>query len=111
MPRRDQRPPALLIGRWVTPHEGHVALIKRAIELYGSVVIAIRNTEEAPDMYTRRMLLGTLLRSHGVKDFDYYFIVIPDVSAVVYGRDVGYDLCEIRLDEATESLRGRDIRV
>ncbi len=110
MPRRDQRAPALLIGRWVTPHAGHVALIKRAIEQYGSVVIAFRRTKEQPVVIERRGLLEALLRDAGVRAADFDFIVIPDISAVVYGRDVGYDLCEFRLDEATESIRGEDLR-
>ncbi len=74
------------------------------------MVIAIRRTAEDPDVHARKTALGVLLRFHDVKPLDFCFIVIPDISAVVYGRDVGYDLCEFRLDEATESIRGEDIR-
>jgi len=110
VPTRDSRPPALLIGRWVTPHAGHVALIKRAIEEYGSVVIAIRCTKEKPVNIERRGLLEVLLRFHGVNSADYDFINIPDIAAVVYGRDVGYDIRELRLEPELEAISGSSLR-
>jgi hypothetical protein len=37
-------------------------------------------------------------------------IVIPDISEVCIGRQVGYGVREIRLDTETESISGTEIR-
>ncbi len=110
MSKRDTKPPALLIGRWLTPHEGHLMLIREAIERYGSVVIAFRNTTEQPAPHRRMTLMMKFLCDNNVDPWLFRFILLPDVSAVVYGRDVGYDLCEIRFDEATEAISGTVLR-
>lgn len=99
---------ALLIGRWQVHqlHEGHKALINKVIEQGYKPVIAIRDTKRSDkNPYTIQQRRKTIASAFGHK---VEVIVIPDISCVIHGRDVGYKV--IQLSEELEAISGTDIR-
>ena len=105
------RPASLFIGRWQPFHEGHKKLIETVLKKGKPVVVAIRDTEishKNPYTVTERWtMIQRGMREYGelVK-----IIVIPDIDEVCYGRDVGYDIRRIELDEKTEAISGTKTR-
>ena len=101
---------SLFIGRWQPFHAGHKALIDTVLAEGKNVCIAIRDTQlSAHDPYTPWERRGMIRRAYP-NNRRVKIIVIPDIEAVCYGRDVGYDIREIRLGEDTERISGTRIR-
>jgi Adenylylsulphate kinase len=106
------KPGSLFIGRWAPFHEGHQALIESVLLTGKPVVIAIRDTEPSKDnpysTSERWGLIQTALHKWGdlVR-----IIVIPDIDEVCYGRDVGYGIRRIELDEGLHSISATKKRI
>ena len=98
---------SLFIGRWQPFHEGHQKLIQKVLDEKKNVCVAIRDTEiSETDPYTtqeRQLMINKVFPEVKV-------IVIPDIEEVIYGRNVGWGIREIRLDEVTESISATKIR-
>ena len=49
---------------------------------------------------------------HGLREFEGKFVVVPlpNITNVLYGRDVGYAIERIDLDQAVESVSATDVR-
>jgi cytidyltransferase-like protein len=106
--------PVMFIGRWQPPHQGHMALVRTALDEGKDVVIALRaRYDDDTDPFSddeRIAMWRALFDSEGVADDRYQFVVIPDISEVRYGRDVGYAVNQVTLDADTESISGTKIR-
>lgn len=113
LPTFDPRAPtALFIGRFQPFHDGHKKLIEEGLTRVGQVCIAVRDT------------FGTNannpLRFHAVKAriqsvlWQYrgrvLVVQVPNVTDVFYGRDVGYNVERLVLDEETERISATSIR-
>lgn len=102
---------SLFVGRWQPFHKGHKTLIETVLKKGKPVVIAIRDTEISHknpySTYERWSLIQEEFKKYGslVK-----IIVIPDIDEICYGRDVGYAIRKIDLDEATEKISGTKTR-
>lgn len=103
---------SLFIGRYQPFHSGHKALMEVALGEGKNIVIALRNTEidkDNPLLLTVRIaLIHDMMKSQWSGRYE--IIIIPDISEVCYGRDVGYRIRQIELDQKTESISGTDIR-
>lgn len=102
---------SLFVGRWQPFHKGHKTLIETVLKKGKPVVIAIRDTEISHknpySVYERWTKIQQELHKYGelVK-----IIVIPDIDEICYGRDVGYSIRKIDLDQKTESISGTKTR-
>src|SRR3989344_2651689 len=108
---REKQLASLFVGRWQPFHKGHKTLIESVLKKKKPVVVAIRDTEisnQNPFSATERWtMIQKALNKHGelVK-----IVVIPDIDEICYGRDVGYGIRKIDLDEKTENVYGTSIR-
>jgi adenylylsulfate kinase len=97
------------VRRWQVPHlhDGHKKLIQSVLDEGKDVCIAIRDTEiSADNPYTVLERMGMIENAFPqVK-----VITIPDINEIVFGRKVGYGIRELKLDDATESISGTQIR-
>jgi adenylylsulfate kinase len=98
---------SLFIGRWQPLHEGHLALFEKVRQEEKNILIGIRNTginEENPFPIEERIKM--------IKEKVPYadVIVVPDIDAVCYGRKVGYEIREIKLEEDLEKISATKIR-
>lgn len=95
-------PTALMLGRYQPWHEGHGALRDYAFADSSQVVIGVRNTYGTSDKDP--------LRFDEVKDYinksinNPFIIKMPNITRIVYGRDVGYSIEKVNLGEEIESI-------
>jgi nicotinamide mononucleotide adenylyltransferase len=100
----------LFIGRYQSPHKGHMHIFDTFLKEGKPVLIAIRDIE--PDaanplpaaevkLLWEKVYAGNPL----VK-----VIIIPDIASVNYGRGVGYEVNEIAVGEAVASISATEIR-
>jgi len=103
---------SLFIGRWQVPelHAGHRKLIDTVLAEGKPVLIAVRDTkisEKNPYSAYKRI---EMIRKVYAGNPNVKVIAIPDISEVVYGRDVGWSIREIRLDGDTEAISATKVR-
>lgn len=99
----------LFIGRWqcLPPHDGHLKLFDIVRKEGKKILIGVRDTEvNKKNPYTVSERIESISKSVP----DAKIIVIPDIEAVCYGRGVGYDIRQIRLEDDIESISATEIR-
>jgi hypothetical protein len=105
------KPTALFVGRYQPFHDGHKALIAEGIKRIGQACIAVRNLK--PDDKNPFGFESVKARiEHGLKAWQGKFCVVPvpNIRAILYGRDVGYSIERIDLDDATHAISATEIR-
>jgi nicotinamide mononucleotide adenylyltransferase len=100
----------LFIGRYQSPHKGHMTIFNEYLEKGLPVLIAIRDVEpdeKNPLSAEEIKSLWEIIYSENplVK-----IIIIPDISSVNYGRGVGYEVKEIKVSGTIESISATEIR-
>jgi len=89
-----EKPRAVLIpGRWQPLHVGHEWLIQRELDRGKRVVVGIRNTPVTEsDPYpaeVRKRMIESRYSEENVEAW-----IMPDIEAISYGRNVGYEVRE-----------------
>jgi adenylylsulfate kinase len=92
-----KKPTTLMLGRYQPWHEGHEALKKEAHKRTKQVLIGVRSThgtsEKDPLSYEQveEYILGSIDENSGL------VMKMPNITNIVYGRDVGYKIEHIDL--------------
>ena len=107
-----KRPTALFIGRFQPFHGGHQRLIEEGFARVGQVCIAVRDTHQTDDknplsFFDVSRRIEAALRPHAGR---FVIVQLPNISHVFYGRDVGYVVERIVLDDATEAISATQAR-
>jgi adenylylsulfate kinase len=107
-----KRPTALFVGRYQPFHEGHKALIAEGIKRVGQACIAVRNTEGLDEKNPFNFEYVRARIEHGLREFEGRFTVhpFPNITNIFYGRDVGYKIERIDLDEGVEAISATEQR-
>lgn len=99
---------SLFIGRWQPLHKGHKKLINTVLERGEGVLIAIRDTAiDEHNPYTIKEREEMFRKEYGDK---VKIIAIPDIKAICFGRNVGYEIRKIEVDKKIEMVSGTEIR-
>lgn len=97
----------LFIGRWQPLHEGHKKLFEEVRKEGKKILIGIMDTKISKlnpyTVYERIKMI-----KEQVPDVE--ILVLPQIEAVCYGRKVGYEIREIKLDKDTEKISATEIR-
>ena len=109
---RPAKPTALMIGRYQPWHDGHRALFLQALEMEGYVVIGVRDTYAADD---KNPFTFAEVKSHIEKSLSpfagsFEIRQLPNITNIVYGRDVGYRLTRVQLEPEIEAISATQIR-
>jgi adenylylsulfate kinase len=107
-----KRPTALFVGRYQPFHDGHKALITEGLKRVRQVCVAVRDTGGTNEKNPFDFEYVRARIEHGLREFEGRFIVVPlpNVTHVLYGRDVGYVVERIELDAAINAISATDIR-
>lgn len=107
-----KKPTALFIGRYQPFHDGHRALIIEGLKRVGQACIAVRNTQGIDDKNPFEFEYVRSRIEHGLREFEGQFMVVPlpNISHVFYGRDVGYAVERIDLDQSIEGISATEVR-
>ena len=92
-------PTTLQLGRYQPWHEGHQALLEEAHKRTPQVLIGVRNTfgtsEKDPMAY--KDVAGLIYYNNEGRDSDTLVMRLPNITNIVYGRDVGYKIEQVDL--------------
>ena len=108
-----QKESTLLLGRYQPWHEGHRALFERAIAKTGQVVIQIRDCQgwNGTNPFAVEQVKGFIKRDlDPLYQGQYEIQVVPNITNITYGRDVGYTITQETFDDATHSISATKIR-
>lgn len=97
-------PTTLQLGRYQPWHEGHQALKEEAHKRTGQVLVGVRNTygtsEKDPMTYNEVR--------HYIELDNFYkntlIMRLPNITNIVYGRDVGYKIEQVELSADIQSI-------
>jgi cytidyltransferase-like protein len=111
-PFDPQKPTALFIGRYQPFHGGHQSLIEEGLRRVGQVCIAVRDTHGTDaknplPFFAVKQRIEIALSAYAGR---FVVVPLPNITNVFYGRDVGYNVERIVLDEATEAISATKIR-
>ena len=101
-----QKPTALFIGRYQPFHAGHQRLIEEGLRRVGQVCVAVRDTHGTDHsnplpFFAVKQRIEAALSPHAGR---FVVVPLPNITHVLYGRNVGYAVERIVLDAATESI-------
>lgn len=103
---------ALMIGRYQPWHDGHRALFMQALQMEGFVVIGVRETYGLGDKNPFTFAQVKARIEESLSSFVGRFEVrrLPNITNIVYGRDVGYRITRVDLDLEIEGISATQIR-
>jgi hypothetical protein len=99
-----KKPTTLMLGRYQPWHEGHHALYEEAGKRTNQVLLGVRNTHGTSE---KDPLTFEEVKEYISKDpvMDKALILkLPNITNIVYGRDVGYKIEQVRLGDEIETI-------
>lgn len=102
-----------MLGRWQPWHSGHRALFDRAIAKTGQVVIQIRDCQgwNGSNPFAANQVKDLIKRNlDPLYQGQYEIQLVPNVTNITYGRDVGYKIEQESFDNATHAISATKIR-
>ena len=106
-----KKPSVQMLGRWQPWHDGHQALLERAMNKHGQVFLMVRDmpTDEN-NPYTADAVVENL-RKKLVEYAGFVNIaIVPNILNITYGRDVGYKIEQEKFDKEIENISATKIR-
>lgn len=108
-----QRETVQMLGRWQPWHDGHRALFERSIAKTGQVCIMIRDCQgwQGSNPFAIEQVKNYIRRDlDPVYQGQYEIVVVPNITNITYGRDVGYKIEKEEFDSAVTSISATAIR-
>lgn len=99
-----RRPTTLMLGRYQPWHEGHHALYEEAGKRTDQVMLGVRNTYQTSE---KDPLDFNQVQEYIAKDpvMDQAMVIkMPNITNIVYGRDVGYKIEQVKLGDEIEAI-------
>jgi adenylylsulfate kinase len=99
-----KKPTTLMLGRYQPWHEGHHALYAEAQKRTGQVMLGVRDTHgtSEKDPLTFPQVEFYIAEDPVMKNA--MVVKMPNITNIVYGRDVGYKIEQVELDAATQAI-------
>lgn len=107
------KPTSQMLGRFQPWHDGHTALFKKIHAETGQVVIMVRSMKLSDkDPYPPLQVQSVIKTKLNMftYDKDYVIIVVPNITNIGYGRDVGYTIKQYDLGEEIHAISATEIR-
>ena len=104
---------ALIIGRWQPWHEGHRELFKAALSRAERLAIGVRATHDTDQKNpfsfeeVKKFIDEDLKKDYSGK---YVVVELPNITDVIYGRDVGYNVEKITFEDEVEKISATNVR-
>jgi len=111
-----REPTVQMLGRWQPFHEGHVKLFERALAKTGQVAIQVRdcqNWNNSNPFSFEEVKMGIIekLDSYNyVYGKDYMIMLVPNITNITYGRDVGYTIEKETFSQEIHDISATKIR-
>lgn len=97
-------PTTLMLGRYQPWHEGHHALYVEAGKRTDQVLLGVRNTYNTSpkDPLTFDQVKEYIYDDSFMKEA--MVLRLPNITNIVYGRDVGYKIEQVKLEDSIEAI-------
>ena len=105
-----RKPTTLMLGRYQPWHEGHHALYEEAGKRADQVLLGVRDTYKTSekDPLTFDQVKGYI--SQDPVMVDALVLKLPNITNIVYGRDVGYKIEQVSLGADIEAISATEKR-
>jgi energy-coupling factor transporter ATP-binding protein EcfA2 len=103
----------LLLGRYQPWHNGHRALFERALAKTGQVIIQVRDCQGWNDSNPfdfEKVVKFIKQDLDPVYQGRYAVMLVPNITNITYGRDVGYKIEQEVFDDSIHSISATNIR-
>jgi hypothetical protein len=103
-------PTTLMLGRYQPWHEGHHALFKKAMERTDQVMLGVRDTQGTSEKdplsfeQVKKYIAADSLMDRAM------VIKMPNITNIVYGRDVGYKIEQVDLGADIHAISATEKR-
>lgn len=108
-----RRESTLLLGRYQPWHEGHRALFERALAKTGQVIIQIRDCQgwNGSNPFEFSKVVKFIKQDlDPIYQGRYEVMLVPNITNITYGRDVGYKIEQEVFDDSIHSISATNIR-
>ena len=108
-----QKETVQMLGRWQPWHPGHRALFERAIAKTGQVCIMIRDCQgwNGSNPFAIEQVKNFIRRDlDPIFQGKYEIIVVPNITNITYGRDVGYTIEQEKFEKEIEDISATKVR-
>ena len=100
----------LFIGRYQSPHVGHMHIFSTYLDANKPILIAIRDIIPDANNPLSPIDVKELWEKVYQDNPLVKVIIIPDIESVNYGRGVGYNVTEIKVEKEVASISATEIR-
>jgi predicted ATPase len=106
-----KKPTTLMLGRYQPWHEGHEALKDEAHKRTNQVLVGIRDTHgtSEKDPLTYEEVVG-YIRENSKERVGTLVLKLPNITNIVYGRDVGYKIEKVELSPELQQISATEKR-
>ena len=100
------KPTTLQLGRYQPWHEGHEALKNEARKRTDQVLIGVRNTHGTTekDPFSYQEVEARIFETSGPNSKNDLVLKLPNITNIVYGRDVGYKIEHVDLPPEIQAI-------
>jgi len=108
----SKKPTAQMLGRWQPFHDGHYVLFEEIIKRTGQVCIQVRDVQGVDDNpFDFENVKSKIIERLDPKYKNRYKVVlVPNITNICYGREVGYKIEEVILPEKIQKISATKIR-
>jgi hypothetical protein len=109
----NRKPTAMLMGRYQPWHLGHRKLFEEALNRVGQVCLMIRDVQGWNDSnpFSFEQVKEFIQRDlDPIYQGQYEVSLVPNITQIFYGRDVGYSIDKIELPEEIQKISATKIR-
>ena len=110
---KTSKPYNAFIGRYQSPHKGHMAIFNEYLRKNEPVLIMIRDVptdEKNPFTSNEVMTLWNKVYFKEIEEGLVKIMIVPDISSVNYGRNVGWSIVEIQVNDNIANISASEIR-
>lgn len=100
----------LYVGRFQPPHLGHEAIFNESLNEGKKICIAIRNMKPSEQNPLEAEIVKKLWQKIYKDNPLVMVIVVPNISCIKYGRNVGYEVQEVKVSKSTAIISATSIR-
>jgi phosphopantetheine adenylyltransferase len=103
------------VGRYQTLHEGHLYIFRKKIEQGKRVLVAIRDVDrDDKNPYSAHQVMSMFWENKECQNWLekalMKVMIIPDIEAICYGREVGYAIEEIEVPKEIAEISATKLR-
>ena len=107
----NQAPTTQMLGRYQPWHDGHQALLERALAKHGQVFLMVRDmATDKSNPYDIQTVIENLQDKLVKYAGKVNIVAVPNILNITYGRDVGYKIEQEKFDKEIENISATKIR-